>query len=68
MDEGSRRPREKFSTADLLHTARIAMLLRESNRSDHCLCSSYCQPLDPLHLTYSKMINKLKKMHGYYGR
>ncbi|VUZ43120.1 unnamed protein product [Hymenolepis diminuta] len=40
------------------------MLLRQFNRCDHYLCSSYFQPMDPAYLTYEKMINKLGSVVG----
>ncbi|VDL34153.1 unnamed protein product [Hymenolepis diminuta] len=42
--------------ADRSHATRITILLREFNRSDHYLCSSYFQPMDPADLTYEKII------------
>ncbi|KAM3185115.1 hypothetical protein ACTXT7_007034 [Hymenolepis weldensis] len=46
--------------ADLLHTTGITMLLREFNRSDNYLCSSYFQPMDP----YEKVMSKLGSVVG----
>ncbi|VUZ45093.1 unnamed protein product [Hymenolepis diminuta] len=54
----------KNSMADLPHATRITMLLREFNRSDHYLCSSYFQPTDPADLAYGKMITKLVPVIG----
>ncbi|KAM3178662.1 hypothetical protein ACTXT7_002079 [Hymenolepis weldensis] len=50
--------------ADLPHTTRITMLLREFNRSDYYLCSSYFQPIDPSDLTCEKMISKVGSVVG----
>ncbi|VUZ54937.1 unnamed protein product [Hymenolepis diminuta] len=35
------------------------MLFSEFNRSDHYFCSSHLQSMDPVDLTYEKMISKL---------
>ncbi|VDL37933.1 unnamed protein product [Hymenolepis diminuta] len=46
------------------HATRITVLLREFNRSDHYLCSSYFQPVDPANLTYEELISKLGSVVG----
>ncbi|VUZ47592.1 unnamed protein product [Hymenolepis diminuta] len=49
--------------ADLPHATRITMLLREFNRSDHDLCSSYFQPMDPIDLTYEKIMGIVNRLY-----
>ncbi|VUZ43113.1 unnamed protein product [Hymenolepis diminuta] len=41
------------------------MLLRQFNRCDHYLCSSYFQPMDPAYLTYEKMISMVNRLHSF---
>ncbi|VDL28270.1 unnamed protein product [Hymenolepis diminuta] len=53
----------KNSMADLPHATRITMLLREFNRSDHDLCSSYFQPMDPIDLTYEKIMGIVNRLY-----
>ncbi|KAM3177390.1 hypothetical protein ACTXT7_004650 [Hymenolepis weldensis] len=48
--------------ADLPHATRITMLLCEFNGSDHHLCSSYFQPMDPADVTYEKMISIVNRL------
>ncbi|VUZ44691.1 unnamed protein product, partial [Hymenolepis diminuta] len=49
---------------DLPHSTSDTMLLRTFSRSDHYLCSSYIQQMDPADLTYEKMITKLGSVVG----
>ncbi|VUZ50352.1 unnamed protein product [Hymenolepis diminuta] len=49
---------------DLPHATRITLVLRGFNRSDHHLCSSNFQPIDPVDLTYEKIISKLGSAVG----
>ncbi|VDL61114.1 unnamed protein product [Hymenolepis diminuta] len=72
VDEGFQRLREKYETlptwytqyrdiyrngmANLPHVTQITMLFSEFNRSDHYFCSSHLQSMDPVDLTYEKMI------------
>ncbi|KAM3179045.1 hypothetical protein ACTXT7_001351 [Hymenolepis weldensis] len=50
--------------AVLPHATRITMLLREFNRSEHDLCSSYFQSMDPADITHEKIIIKLGSVAG----
>ncbi|VUZ47222.1 unnamed protein product [Hymenolepis diminuta] len=50
--------------ANLPHATRITMLLREFNRSDNYLCSSYFQPMNSGDLTYEEMISKSVSVVG----
>ncbi|KAM3186323.1 hypothetical protein ACTXT7_004549 [Hymenolepis weldensis] len=47
----------EINMADLTHATRTTMLLHKANKSDHDLCSSYLQPMDPANLTYEKMVS-----------
>ncbi|KAM3171594.1 hypothetical protein ACTXT7_016309 [Hymenolepis weldensis] len=50
--------------ADLPHTVRITMLLRNFSSSDRDLNPSYLQPMDPTDLTYANTISKLGSVVG----
>ncbi|VDL19013.1 unnamed protein product [Hymenolepis diminuta] len=58
---------------DLPHAIRITMLLREFNRSDKYLCSSYLQPGSPADLNYDNTspfyltINEVENVHCHVG-